>query len=352
MELLFELIKLGIGKTKFLHKEFNTNRWEEIFFDAQRHGIAEIVLDGINIVYEQRKSIDFDFQTKMDWIDIAMQTESDNKLHEKSLRTLGKLLRNRGYKMMVLKGSSLAENYPTPAHRPVGDLDIWCFGEEKEVDKYLESKGITIDRSHHHHTVFCFEDTLVENHFDFINVYTRPSGKRVEKKLKELANKDFTEKDGIYYPSADFNALFLLRHCASHFSATEMIIKQALDWAFFMEKHYKDIHWEEYMSYIKKEGMYRFYNLLGLFCMKELGFSAAIFHGLYQDNLYERFKKEIIFPEFSERENGTLLSAMILKPARWWHNRWKNLLCYPDSLLSTFIYGVWGKILKPVHFIQ
>ena len=86
--------------------------------------------------------------------------------------------------------------------------------------------------------------------------------------------------------------------------------------------------------------------------MMELGFDASVFHGLYLDDLYERFKSEIIYPEYPIREDGTLLRALAIKPIRWWHNRWKNRLCYPDSLFSTFVYGVWGKLLKPVHFVQ
>lgn len=160
------------------------------------------------------------------------------------------------------------------------------------------------------------------------------------------------EYDGIALPSADFNALFLLRHCASHFAATEMTLRQVLDWGLFMEKKHKAINWEEYLPFIKREEMFRFYNLLGLFCMRNLGFDASIFHGLYNDSLFERFSQEIISPEFKEKENGNIIWSLWVKPRRWWHNRWKNKLCYPDSLLSSFMYGLWAKILKPSHFIQ
>lgn len=268
------------------------------------------------------------------------------------MQDLATLLKSSGFRMMVLKGYGLSLNYPIPFHRPVGDLDIWCFGEEVKVDSFLETKGIKIDRSHHHHTVFQYEQLTVENHFDFINIYTRRSSKNVESKLKDLAATSYTEDNGLYYPSANFNALFLLRHCAGHFATTEINIRQVLDWGFFLEKHHKEISWDKYLLYIKREGMYRFYNLLGLFCMRYLGFDASIFHGLYEDDLNERFCNEILNPEFTDSEDGTLLKSLVVKPRRWWHNRWKNKLCYPDSLFSTFIYGLWAKILKPSHFIH
>ena len=129
-------------------------------------------------------------------------------------------------------------------------------------------------------------------------------------------------------------------------------VRQVLDWGFFMEKHHQEINWDEYIPYIKQEGMYRFYNLLGLFCMKHLGFDASIFHGLYNDDLFERFCNEIMEPEFKDHENGKLLHSLNVKPRRWWHNRWKNRLCYKESAWEEFAYGLWAKVLKPSHFIQ
>ena len=104
-----------------------------------------------------------------------------------------------------------------------------------------------------------------------------------------------------------------------------------------MEKHHHDIKWSEYIPYLKEEGMFRFYNLMGLFCMRY--FDASIFHGLYEDPLSDRFCQEILLPEFKDAENGKLLHSLSVKPRRWWHNRWKNRLYYPDSQWSEFVYG-------------
>ena len=70
------------------------------------------------------------------------------------------------------------------------------------------------------------------------------------------------------------------------------------------------------------------------------------------NGLMERFSNEILEPEFKDRENGRLLHSLSVKPRRWWHNRWKNRLCYPDSAWEEFVYGLWAKVLKPSHFVQ
>ena len=351
---LFNFIKLGIGKENSI-KRTKTTSWDELFPIAQKQGVAAVVLDGINKFFEKGVKIDIDFQTKMEWIGLVQQMERQYQQYEKNIKELGAFYRQHGIKMMVLKGYGLAQNYPIPCHRPCGDVDIYLFGDQEKADKLLQEKlGVTIDNSHHHHTVFRFKEETVENHYDFLNVHVRPSNKRIEAMLKQMANFNVNDNldDNIIYPSVEFNAIYLLRHCAGHFASTEMNVRQVLDWGFFMEKHHQEINWDEYIPYIKQEGMYRFYNLLGLFCMKHLGFDASIFHGLYNDNLFERFSNEIMEPEFKDHENGKLLHSLNVKPRRWWHNRWKNRLCYKESAWEEFAYGLWAKVLKPSHFIQ
>lgn len=358
--LFLELVKLGLRKDSS-YKIPKSVDWHEVFDMAERQKVSAIALDGINRFFEKGVELDIDFQTKMDWIGAAQQVEIFYRQHEANMHQLVQFYHKHGIKMMVLKGYGLSLNYPVPNHRAPGDIDIYLFGDCEKGDRLMESDlGIEIDRSHHHHTVFTFQGESVENHYDFLNVHVRRSNRRMERKLKELA--DRTSKDtkdtnnnqdtDVILPSTEFNAIYLLRHCAAHFASIRMSVRQVLDWALFMEKHHKEIEWKPYLTYLKQERMFRFYNLMGLFCIHHLGFDASIFNGLYEDELLERFSNEILAPEFKDKENGKLLHSLSVKPRRWWHNRWKNRLCYPDSAWSEFAYGLWAKVLKPSHFIQ
>lgn len=328
--------------------------WAHALEIATKQGIAGIVFDGINRCFEMNVPIDIDFKTKMEWIGLVNQMEASYKRHQVCMETLSEFYEKNGIRMMVLKGSGLSLNYPIPKHRPTGDMDIYLFGKHKEADRLIHEKfGIKVDSGHHHHTVFTFQGESVENHYDFLNVHVRKSNKRIEKKLKEIISAtSFTSDSNVLLPPVDFNVIFLLRHCASHFASTSMSVRQVLDWGLFVKNHYQEINWNEYISYLKKEGMYRFYNLMGLFCVTHLGFDASIFHGIYSDAIFDRFTEEVFMPEFKDKENGFLLRSLSVKPKRWWHNRWKNQLCYPDSAWSEFAYGLWAKMLKPSHFIQ
>lgn len=355
---LLELVRLGIGKDSVYQIPGGLD-WHELFDLAERQKVTAIALDGMNRCFEKGAKLDIDFLTKMDWIGTARQIEAFYQQHEANMRQLAQFYQKHGIRMMVLKGYGLSLNYPVPNHRAPGDIDIYLFGDYERGDELLKSElGIEIDKSHHHHTVFVFQGESVENHYDFLNVHVRKSNQRMERKLKKIAltdnnsHTDFTDFTDIVLPSTEFNAIYLLRHCAAHFASTHMSIRQVLDWGLFMEKHHQEIDWKPYMTYLKQEGMYRFYQLMGLFCVHHLGFDASIFNGLHEDALLERFSNEILSPEFKDKEDGSLMHSLSVKPRRWWHNRWKNRLCYPDSAWSEFAYGLWAKILKPSHFIQ
>lgn len=376
-QLFLNLVRIGIGhvtvnNSRLMVKGSDSVDWVALKALAEQQGLSAVVLDGLNNVHGEGFMVKgssnsalatdselstLNTQLKLEWIGEVLQYEQRYAVYERNIRNLAAFYRKHGIRMMVLKGYGLSQNYPVPHHRPCGDLDIYLFGDQEKADMLIgEEFGIKIDNSHHHHSVFQFQGETVENHYDFLNVYVRKSNKRMEVKLKEIANSNLdlnvNLNDNIVFPSVEFNAIYLLRHCAAHFASTEMTVRQVLDWAFFMEKHHREIKWEEYIPYIKQEGMFKFYNLLGLFCMSHLGFDASIFHGLYSDELIKRFSNEILEPEFKDRENGRLLHSLSVKPRRWWHNRWKNRLCYPDSAWEEFVYGLWAKVLKPSHFVQ
>lgn len=88
-------------------------------------------------------------------------------------------------------------------------------------------KGIKIDNSHHHHTVFNWLGFLVENHYDFVNVHHSKSNVQLERIFKELgANNLYSVEvcgEKVYLPSSNLHALFLLRHAMIEFAALSII---------------------------------------------------------------------------------------------------------------------------------
>jgi hypothetical protein len=245
---LLDLVAIGIGRQRLV--DLTSLQWNNLLHLSQMQEVTGLVLDGINKYFEKKGNLEMDFQIKMKWIGLTNQIETQYAHHEKVMRELADFYKKHEIRMMVLKGYGLSLNYPIPNHRKSGDIDIYLFGEHKKADKLIHDKfGVDVDNSHHHHTIFYFKEVSVENHYDFLNVHVRKSNLRIEKVLKELANKDYIEAGNVILPSAEFNAIHLLRHCAAHFASTKMNMRQVLDWGFFMEKHRKEIKWDEYIVF-------------------------------------------------------------------------------------------------------
>ncbi len=256
---------------------------------------------------------------------------------------------------MVLKGYGLSLLYPIPQHRTCCDIDIWLFGHQQEADKILaKASGIHIGNAHHHHSEFMVDGVQVENHYDFINVNAHLSSRQVEKRLKVLAaqpgGKCHINDTDIFLPPTDFNALFLLRHAASHFASEVLVLRQVADWAMFVEKHGKELDWEALENFSRKQNMLRFLLCLNALAVDVMGIDAALMPPFTRDRqLEQRVLADILKPEFSETEpaEAGLARRVAFRTKRWWANRWKHRICYRESLWLTFLVQVRSHLMKP-----
>lgn len=290
----------------------------------------------------------------LQWIgEVWQYFEQRYESYGRAIADLSGLYNSHGYKMMILKGYACSLDWPKPEHRPCGDIDIWQFGKQKEADALLEKeKGLKIDTSHHHHTVFDWRGFTVENHYDFVNVHAHKSSRKLEEIFKELGQDDghYVELHGekVYLPSPNLHALFLLRHMISHFAAAEITLRQVLDWAFFVEKHTKEIDWKWLSDVLEEYHMTEFFNLINAICVEDLGFNERIFpEGQYFPEIKQRVLEDILDPEYGTTEPKKLIPRLVYKYKRWQGNAWKQKMCYGESRWSTFWSGIWNHLLKP-----
>ena len=344
-----QLVRLGIGHPGDV--PCKTVDWNELWALAERQGLSAVVVDGMERLPERQRPPK---ELLLQWIGEVLQSyENRYKLYIRTIAELAGFYSEHGLKMMVLKGYACSLDWPKPEHRPCGDIDIWQFGKQKEADTALaKDKGIKIDNSHQHHTVFFWRDFMVENHYDFINVYHHKSSAEVEKVLKQLGKNDsrFVELYGekVYLPSPNLHALFLLRHAMSEFASSCINVRQVLDWAFFVEKNGKDVDWDWLLGVLDEYNMREFFNCINAICVNDLGFSATLFPNVqYLPDIKERVLNDIISPEFTAVEPKGFLPRVIYKYRRWKANGWKHKLCYKESMWSAFWSGVWNHLLKP-----
>lgn len=343
------LVRLGIGhQAEALSDSVN---WNEVQALAEKQGLAAVLVDGIEKLPDsQRPPKDLLLQ----WIGEVLQNyEYRYELYRRAIAEFAGFYGEHGIRMMILKGYACSLDWTKPEHRPCGDIDIWLFGKQKEADDLIrKEKNIKIDTSHHHHTVFYWRDFIVENHYDFVNIYSDSSSAKLEKVFKKLGMDDTHSVDvygeRIYLPSANLHALFLIRHMVSHFAAAEITLRQVLDWAFFVEKHTKEVDWVWLDGMLDKFYMKEFVSCINAICVEDLGFPVDIFPAAqFIPELKERVLEDILEPEYTAAEPKGFFPRVIYKYKRWQGNAWKQKMCYGESRWGMFWSGIWAKILKP-----
>ena len=363
-EILFMLLRAALGKgaVESLPSDID---WPSVIDLSFSQGVSALVVDGLHRVCEAYPDMELLLDSeemedaKYEWYGAVFSCEYDYSRYLAKLQRLIKFYRSEGIRTMVLKGYGLGLNYPIPSHRPTGDVDIYQFGRWEEADALSAAKlGVTMDNSHHHHSVFNWKGLTVENHYDFVNVHSHWSSADVERKLKSLASVGRTV-DGIDLPSADFNALFVIRHIAAHFAAEGMNLRQLLDWALFVRSASAEVDWKAAWECYCRWNMHRFVLCIDEIAVRWLGFERGIFgipeefadFGVTEAALVDRVLEEILHLTKVEGGYGCLLVYVWRRLRQWWQSRWKHRIVYSDSLVSTFLWQVRSHLMKPATLI-
>ena len=188
-------------------------------------------------------------------------------------------------------------------------------------------------------------------------------------RIRELENSELLTAEGtnitnvlvngekVYLPSANLHGLFLMKHMVSHFAAAEISLRQVLDWAFFVEKHGKEIDWEWLEGLLEKYHIKEFYNCINAICVEELGFdslelrvkSLESVDSVEFKSLKDRVLGDILEPEWTAAEPRGFFRRVAYKYRRWQGNAWKQRLCYSESRTEMFWRGLWAKVILLVH---
>ena len=319
--------------------------WTEMMHFSSSHGVLGVAFGAIEHLFEEdRPHIDF----IMDWMRQITYLESINKIHKDIIKEISTFLQKNDIRMLLLKGYGLSLSWPKPDSRPVGDIDVYTFGKWAETDKVICDKlGIKSNTSHHKHSELHYKGKTIENHYEFLNIHAHRSTAEIEDILHKELNA-YPDKDipNLYYPSARFNALYLLRHSGEHFASTCMKLRLVLDWAFFVQTN--TIDWQWLLKTLDRVGMKTYLAVLNAICTRYLGFSSTLFPNLpVDDALVERSLNDILHPEVEREKHSNLFREMFYRYRRWWKNGWKNQMVFKENRWQLLLTQMWSHVLKP-----
>ena len=348
---LYSVLSIAVGNTDeyTLPKDIDLEGLYEL---SKRQGVAALAFDGLMRLYELYPGLQlpWDKQLRRDWFGTVVGMEVSYEKVTDTLNDLSDLYASNNIRMLLLKGWGLSKYYPIPAHRPLGDIDIYLFGKQKEADALIqEKKGIKVRKDKEHHTVFKYDGFTVENHYDFINTKIRRSGRSFDNLLKTMVGESGYKMSGSFYlPGARFNMLFLMKHMSGHFASEGIVLRHVLDWALFVRAESASLDWESFFDICHKYNTHKFISCINAICVDYLGFNSSLFPVETRDSdLEERVLNDIMNFEQEKRPRNKV-AELVFKTCKWFRTRWKQRICYNDSAISSFWTSVLANLREPI----
>lgn len=345
-ESFLNLVRLGIGQTGEAISD--TVDWETIKILAEQQGLSAIILDGIGCLPATQRPPQ---ELLLEWIGEILRNESIYETQHKDAVRMASLFQRNGIRTYVLKGTVVAECYPTPSHRPSVDMDCYLQPEQSDFDAWslgndlIKAQGFEVAFDYYKNSTFYLPDLTVENHHYFTPFRGNERLAAFEKELKSLirkgGGKDRFEGSYLYRPPVMVTALFLIEHAYSHFLHEGLTWRMVLDWMMFREKHGKEIDWDLLDTKIDEFGFRKFYESyfrLGLYLIGEFQDSGFKF----QDKLM----LEDVWAELDVHDTVKGVKGKLALVGNTWRARWKYHYFSEDSMLKALWIQVKGVLFE------
>ncbi len=220
--------------------------WEALHDLAFRQTVAPLVTDGINRLPKELLPAE---PERLDpFLRDLMATSNRNRVLDAFVPKLFDAL--AGIPVVLVKGQSLALDYPDPERRQPGDIDLLLLPSSYEAAKdILLPKATTVldEEKEIWHQGMRFRSVEVEIHGSISTLMSR----KLDRKLAALLEEQFDGRPfpvvsiggaEIPVPDADFNAVYIFVHFLQHYWSGGVGLRQLVDWMTFVSVHKRDIH--------------------------------------------------------------------------------------------------------------
>ena len=248
----------------------SSQEWAEVFRLAKAHGVVAIVLDAVSKIPKDTQP---PFSIKMQWIGMADGIEKRFRFQYDTAAEFAAILQQHGIKTYVMKGLAFSTYYPTPEHRECGDLDCFLADKFDEGNTIAVEHGARNDGGDYKHFHLNFKGLTIENHRFLTNFNSTARGKQTERLLQSYihtANRTIGDT-ALQMPSAEFNALFLIKHAQKHFIDEGINLRHIFDWATLLKAEQNNLDWKSLYADMEKCRINHFADILTAICCKYLG---------------------------------------------------------------------------------
>ena len=220
--------------------------WESLYRIASRQTVVPLVTDGVNRL--PRAFLPVEPKRLDPFLGDLMATASRNRQLDAFIPKLFAAL--AGIPAVLVKGQSLAVDYPEPDRRQPGDIDLllppYSYEAAKTVLLPMATKVLGEVPGILHQGLY-FQSIEVELHGSISTLMSR----KLDRKLASLLEEQFDGRSlpavsiggaSVPVPEADFNAVYIFVHFLQHYWARGVGLRQLIDWMTFVSVHKRDIH--------------------------------------------------------------------------------------------------------------
>ena len=199
-------------------------------------------------------------------------------------RTTVSLLRENHIDCYLLKGLSLADCYPVPEYRKLGDLDLYLSEPEtlSQAQTVLESNGYILqdELSDHHVTYYyTFPKTgrrfILELHYRVVGQYQYSRTNEIVDSVYSPAHlkKSSQMIHGYSYtvlPPTEY-VFYMIHHMLKHYLYSGFGIRLICDFTFYLKRHESEIDFDQIHTWCRGSRISHLYEIILESCRIYLG---------------------------------------------------------------------------------
>ena len=252
--------------------------WSEIYQIAKKQAMLGITFDALTKISSTTKP---GSELIIQWYTQANAIERMSKAANSNIQDIVEKFRAKGLNVVLLKGQGLAQYYPTPLHRPPGDIDLYFFDKYDEANNAAAQwDGVIFKPDTSYHRAFTYKNIEVENHLVYVDFYcsrNRKAWQEIEKRIPLTGSESLQLGEfNVLVPQPQINVIYVFLHSMHHLLQVGIGLRQICDWCCLWQKKHQEIDKELFLWCVDKLKIKRSMTAMAYVVEKYLGLEKGI----------------------------------------------------------------------------